>query len=183
MNFIKNKTLYIIAGLLLIFILVAADQFTKYLAVSRLMEKDSFWLIKDVLCFQYLENTGAAFSMLEGKMLFFYILTPVIVLAMFWGFIKMFNAEKFGPLQLILIFVIAGAIGNYIDRVRLSYVVDFIYFVPINFPIFNVADIYVTVSVFVLVFLIIFYYKDEDFERIGFGKKKSGNEKSDDKEV
>ena len=64
----------------------------------------------------------------------------------------------------ILLFFIAGAIGNFIDRVVHKYVIDFFYFKLINFPIFNVADIYVTVAAFFMIVLGLFYYKDEDFE-------------------
>ena len=70
----------------------------------------------------------------------------------------------------ILIFFVAGAIGNLIDRIVNNYVVDFFYFKLINFPIFNVADIYVTVAAFAFIILGIFYYKEEDFEMI-FKKK------------
>ena len=66
----------------------------------------------------------------------------------------------------IIIFLSAGAIGNYIDRVSNNYVVDFIYFSLIDFPVFNVADIYVTVAIFFLLILILFYYKDEDLDEI-----------------
>ena len=69
------------------------------------------------------------------------------------------------------VFIIAGALGNLIDRVFLHYVIDFLYFELINFPVFNVADCYITVSMFVLAFLMIFYYKEEDFSSIW--KKKS----------
>ena len=69
-------------------------------------------------------------------------------------------------LDMILIFFTAGAIGNFIDRIVQQYVIDFFYFKLINFPIFNVADIYVTCAAFVMLFLGIFYYKDEDFEII-----------------
>ena len=72
----------------------------------------------------------------------------------------------------IICFVIsAGAIGNFLDRVRLNYVVDFIYFSPINFPVFNVADIYVTVSFAVLILLIFFKYKEEDFDFLSFRRR------------
>ena len=57
----------------------------------------------------------------------------------------------------------AGAIGNLIDRISLKYVVDFIYFELIDFPIFNIADCYLTVSSFLLIILAIFYYKENDF--------------------
>ena len=71
----------------------------------------------------------------------------------------------------IMIFMIAGAIGNLIDRVMQQYVVDFLYFKLINFPIFNVADIYVTCAAIALLILGFIYYKDEDIERIFPSKK------------
>ena len=72
----------------------------------------------------------------------------------------------FLPLRIIAVFILAGAWGNMIDRLRLSYVVDFFYFSLINFPIFNVADIYVSVGTAVLAVLILFVYRDEDLNRL-----------------
>ena len=69
-------------------------------------------------------------------------------------------------MHLILIFLIAGAIGNFIDRILYHYVIDFIYFSLINFPVFNVADIYVTCSVFVLFILILFVYSEDELSTI-----------------
>lgn len=66
----------------------------------------------------------------------------------------------------------AGAIGNMIDRIRFDYVVDFIYIVLINFPIFNVADMYVTFATVILVFQVLFVYKDNDFNFLSFNQKK-----------
>ena len=74
--------------------------------------------------------------------------------------------KKYLPLRICTVFILSGGLGNFIDRVRLNYVVDFFYFELIDFPIFNVADIYVTVTMFVLLFLIFFYYKEEDLDRI-----------------
>ena len=79
--------------------------------------------------------------------------------------------KKYTALNYIIVFLIAGAIGNYIDRIAKNYVVDFIYFSLINFPVFNVADCYVTVSVILLFILILFYYKDDDLEEIKQGLK------------
>ena len=73
---------------------------------------------------------------------------------------------------MLLSLIAAGAIGNMIDRIRFDYVVDFIYFVLINFPIFNVADIYVTVSTVILVILLLFVYKEEDLSFISFKQKR-----------
>ena len=70
-----------------------------------------------------------------------------------------------------MLFFTAGAIGNFIDRITQQYVVDFLYFKLIDFPIFNVADIYVTCAAFAMILLGFFYYKDEDVERIFPSKK------------
>jgi signal peptidase II len=75
-------------------------------------------------------------------------------------------------LHMALIFIAGGAIGNLIDRIRLDYVVDFFYFSLINFPIFNVADIYVTFSAVALVILLLFVYKEADLEFLSFRTKK-----------
>ena len=72
--------------------------------------------------------------------------------------------KKYLPVQIISLFLIAGGLGNLIDRIRLGYVIDFFYFSLINFPVFNMADIYVTVSMAILFVLLIFYYKEEDFD-------------------
>ena len=65
-----------------------------------------------------------------------------------------------------LLFIAGGAVGNLIDRITQQYVVDFIYFVPIDFPKFNVADIYITIGVALLAVLLFFYYNDEEFEAL-----------------
>ena len=75
------------------------------------------------------------------------------------------------PLALCLMMVCAGAVGNMIDRVSQGYVVDFLYFKLINFPIFNVADCYVTIAAASLVLLIMFHYKDEDLMCFSLKKK------------
>ena len=82
------------------------------------------------------------------------------------------DAKKYRILHLLLSLIAAGAIGNMIDRVRFDYVVDFIYFVLINFPIFNVADIYVTISTIALVILLLFVYKENDLNFISFKQKR-----------
>lgn len=75
------------------------------------------------------------------------------------------------PLRVIAVLFLAGAAGNFIDRVRQGFVVDFFYFSLINFPIFNVADIYVTTATIALIVFILFYYKEADLERIFLKRK------------
>ncbi len=161
-----KKSTSIIYSFILIVLLIVLDQVSKVLAVSNLMGKNDFIIIPGVLQLHYLENTGAAFSMLEGKQTLFAIMTPILVCLLIYILIRMPMSKKYVALDYIIVFLIAGAIGNYIDRVTNNYVVDFIYFSLINFPVFNVADIYVTCAVILLLILILLYYKDEDLEEI-----------------
>ena len=87
--------------------------------------------------------------------------------------LKKERGEKtYYPLLLALSLVFSGAIGNFVDRQLQSYVVDFIYFSPIDFPVFNVADMYVTCASFLLLYLLGFYYGDEDMHFLKWGKNK-----------
>jgi signal peptidase II len=143
-------------------VLVCLDQWTKYLAVAHLKQQPDIILIPKVLQLHYLENTGAAFSMLENKMLLFYISTPIIVALIFYIYIRISGIASVRRLQILLVLIMAGAIGNFIDRILHQYVVDFIYFSLIDFPVFNVADIYVTCSVILLFLLILFGMSEND---------------------
>jgi signal peptidase II len=160
----KNAT-YVIAALFVI-IGVSLDQWSKYLAVSRLKDQSPFILIDRVFQLCYLENRGAAFGIFQNRISIFLVFTVVILLAGIWIYCKLPAERKYLPLRFCIVCIIAGALGNMIDRIRLGYVVDFFYFNLIDFPIFNVADIYVTVATFLLIIFTFFYYKEEDFEAI-----------------
>ena len=161
-----TKKIHIILPFLIVPVLIFLDQLTKKLAVSMLAGKPSVVLINGVLELSYVENTGAAFSILEGKMIVFYIITLFIGGGIVYYMIKMPKHGKFLLLYYTFAVLLAGAVGNLIDRVVYHYVVDFISFVLINFPVFNVADIYVTVSMMIIILLVLFYYSDEDISRI-----------------
>ena len=141
-------------------VLTALDQATKILAEKTLPGNPRV-LIPGVFELRYLENRGAAFGILQNQRWFFLILTAVFLAAIWliWGRIP--PARKYLPLRILACAVTAGAAGNLIDRALLSYVRDFLYFSLIDFPIFNVADIYVTVSAFALFVLVLFVYKGE----------------------
>lgn len=110
--------------------------------------------------------------MLQGHQAFF-LFTGLLVFAAALYFFRHVSADrKFFPIRMIAVFILAGALGNMADRLRLSYVVDFFYFRLIDFPIFNVADIYVSVGTAVLAVLILFYYKEEELNRLLDGRKK-----------
>jgi signal peptidase II len=156
--------IYII-GCISIILGVFLDQYTKYLAVTHLQEQ-SITIVKDVFQLHYLENHGAAFGILQNQQWFFLIATIVTLAFIVYLYIRLPHQKHFLPLRICLISIVAGAIGNMIDRIRLQYVIDFIYFKIIDFPIFNVADIFATVSTFALIILFLFYYSEEDFDLI-----------------
>lgn len=158
--------------------LIWLDQFTKFLAVKYLKEQKPFIIWENVFELRYLENRGAAFGIMQGQKLFFVIFTSIALVGIVWFYLKKIPADKkYFFLDVISILLFSGAIGNLIDRVSLNYVVDFFYFVLIDFPIFNVADIYVTVAAFAMFGLGLFYYKDEDYDLIFPSKKEKGEKK------
>ncbi len=167
-----KKIILLFGDLLGIIALILLDQYTKYLAVIHLKDKAAFNIINGVLEFNYLENKGAAFGMLQNQKVFFIFVAIVILSVIAYVLLKMPAGRKYTILHILLSLIAAGAIGNMIDRIRYDYVVDFIYFVFINFPIFNVADIYVSISTFVLIFLLLFYYKENDLNFISFKQKR-----------
>ena len=158
------KFLKCVSAVLAAALLVWLDQWTKLLVVQNLKNADPFVLIPGVLELGYVENTGAAFGILQGSRMFFLILTPAVCLFLLAVLLKTPRRKKYLPLNIILCFIMAGALGNYIDRLKNGYVVDFIYFKPIDFPLFNVADIFITVGFAVLLLLIVFYYNEEDLD-------------------
>ncbi len=150
----------------MIAVLVSLDQISKAYAVELLKGKEDIILIDGVLQLRYLENTGAAFSSFRGMTWLFLLLTPVICLFLVYYLLKLAGNKRMLPLFLMDVMLLSGAIGNYLDRIHNNYVVDFIYFSLINFPVFNVADIYVTVSVFLTVFLVLFIFKEEELKTV-----------------
>lgn len=168
----KKKKILLIVDLLLMILLIAVDQLTKYFAVENLRGKQPWVLIDGVFEFHYLENRGAAFGMLQNQKLFFVLIAAVVLAVIIYVLLKTPYQKMYIKLHIALVFITSGAIGNLIDRVRLDYVVDFIYFSFINFPIFNVADIYVTLATIYLVILLLFVYKESDLEFLSFRTKK-----------
>lgn len=146
------------SAMLLLAILVLIDQITKYIASVCLQGKDAFVILKNVLEFRYLEggNTGAAFGVLQGKTIALGIVSVLVAIVLLVVYFKISKKEAYKGVSMALLFMIAGAIGNGIDRFLHQYVIDFIYVKAINFPIFNVADCYVTLAAVALFFLIAF---------------------------
>ena len=153
-------------GVILTLFLILMDQVTKFLALSQLKGNPDIILIPGVLQLKYLENRGMAFGMLQGRQMLFLVLCIVFCAAMLWLFFRIPKTGYYIPLILVGGILTGGAAGNFIDRAFRGYVVDFIYVSLIDFPIFNLADIYVVCGGIALVILVLFHYRDEDFDFI-----------------
>ena len=138
--------LIIIAGIVL-------DRITKIYAVKHFISNPHSGSLINLT---YLENRGAAFGILQDKRILFVILTLAIVLYLLYYFI---TNLKSNPLILNIAFslIISGALGNFYDRLFQGYVVDFIEFAFVDFPVFNIADIFVTVGCGLLIIYILFH--------------------------
>lgn len=152
-----TSTLIAIAA---IFFLIAADQITKLLVSSNFEVGESLHIIDGLLDFTYVQNRGAAFGMFANQRWIFLIATVVLLAAIiiFWarGFITHFTGK------IAAVLIIAGGVGNMIDRIMLGYVVDFIDISPLfDFAVFNVADCCVCIGAVFLAIYILFFMDDK----------------------
>lgn len=178
MNTNKPIKIYILP-ILLIGILVAMDQLTKQMICGSFALYETKPLIKNVFHLTYIQNTGIAWGMFQDGRTVFLILTIIVLLVCACFYAKIPTSKRFLPMRGCLIFLVAGAIGNMIDRINLHYVVDFFDFRLINFPVFNVADIYVTCSMILLILLCLFYYNEDEIDEIlSFSSSKQKNSAS-----
>ncbi len=155
---------------------VILDQITKLAAVKHLMDVGSVTFIEGLVDFTYVENRGMAWGLFADHRWVFMVASTVAIVVL-----SVFLYMRKSPNLLYAIaisFVISGGIGNMIDRIALGYVVDFIEATFIDFPVFNVADSFVTVGAFGLIILLVADIVKEALAESK--KKKSKKEKSDD---
>lgn len=137
---------------------VAADQITKYLVVSNIALFGQVPFLPGIVRLTYVRNTGAAFSAFEGMqwlfILVFVVLTGLILVEYFWKRMPFTTFERW-----CIAAVYAGGLGNMIDRVRLGYVVDMIQTEFMDFPVFNVADMFITCGCILLMIHLVFFNK------------------------
>lgn len=153
------------AGAGCVLLLLFLDQITKYLAQLHLKGKSPFPVIPDVLELRYLypENRGIAFGLFQHRVPVFIVLTVVFLAVIFYVWARLPKNGYYLPFLAVLVLMTAGAAGNFIDRVFRGYVIDFIYISLIDFPIFNLADVFVVCGGMLMVILVLFRYQDEDF--------------------
>ncbi|WZL74775.1 signal peptidase II [Clostridiaceae bacterium 35-E11] len=137
--------------MLIVFVIIL-DQLSKYLIYSRFAVHESIPIIKNFFHLTYVQNMGAAFGILQNQKGFFIFMTLFVISGIFLFVHRQNNIHKVAVYSLSMI--VAGAIGNFIDRVRLGYVVDFFDFRI--WPVFNIADISIVVGAILLSYYIIF---------------------------
>lgn len=168
-NLLHKKKLIagnILPAIISFLILVFFDQLTKYLVDHNMDLYDSISVIDDIFEIHYIRNTGAAWGILADKQIVFYICTILVCVIGCLFYIRCAKTGKYRDIQIVLILILSGAIGNFIDRLHFQYVIDFLYFKLIDFPVFNVADCYVTIGFFFMIILLFFKYKEEDLEKL-----------------
>ena len=144
-------------------LVVAADQFTKYLTLANIALYEHVPFIPNFLGFTYVQNTGAAFSSFEGQQWLFLVIFAALTVGILWEYFKSpMPFTKFDRWCIAAIY--AGGLGNMIDRVRYGYVVDMIETLFMDFPVFNVADCFITCGCFALIISLFFnreFWKEE----------------------
>lgn len=167
------KTMWKRYGLfgLLSVILILFDQWTKVLAYEGLRVNGPFVIWEGVFELLYSENRGAAFGILQGQKWFFLLVAAAVVTVILFFLYKLPPERRYLPLYGCMILLASGASGNVIDRILRGFVVDFLYFKLIDFPIFNVADCYVVAAAGLLILLTGFFYKDDELDFLSAKEK------------
>lgn len=147
--------LYIVIGAVILF----ADQLSKIWVCANAALGDTFASFGGLVDFTYVQNTGAAFSIMSGKMPVLSLISFVFCIAVIIYWIK--KKPKNPLLCTAVVMMFSGALGNAIDRLLRGFVVDFIQLKFIAFPIFNIADIAITVGAVLLVLYVIIFSEDD----------------------
>lgn len=139
-------------------IIIILDQVTKNFAINHLKGNSPIVLIDGILEFVYVENRGAAFGILQDRRILFVIITVLVIAFLFVYAYKHTNQLTLFA-KITLAMLVGGAVGNLIDRIRFGFVVDFIkvnFIKSYNFPVFNIADIFIVISTILLAYIILF---------------------------
>lgn len=149
---------FAVIGTMLILILI--DQTSKFLTITKIPLHNDVKVISGFFHFTYTQNTGAAFSVLEGQQWFFITIVVVLLLCAIWEFLNKSLPFKDFERWCIVVILAGGISNNLIDRIKFGYVVDMIELDFINFPVFNLADCFITCGCFLLLFHLIFFNRD-----------------------
>lgn len=154
---IKKSNIILPAVVALMIIIL--DQAFQHWVILHISLGSNIVVIPHILSLTNIRNNGAAWSILQGKMLFFLIITIIAIIILIYLYFKK-NSSLLYHFSIALIF--AGAIGNFIDRLSMGYVVDMFQLTFINFPIFNIADISLTIGVILIIIYEIWFIENDN---------------------
>ncbi len=173
-----------ILPLLAIFALAGFDQLVKFWTIENIELHEHIAIWEGVFELTHIRNEGMAWGLLQNQQILFIALTPVALFVFAYFYFRAPFTKRFIPIRIAELLLAGGAIGNLVDRIFRGEVlfkgnvVDMFYVKLINFPVFNVADSYITIACVLLVVLVLFYYKDDEFNQMFGLPKKSVKEKS-----
>lgn len=136
------------------------DQITKYIIIVKMNLLDSIEIIKSFFKITYVRNYGAAFNILDGNKILLILITIGVLFFIYWIYLRNKTLDNF---QInVYGLLIGGILGNLIDRIMFGYVIDFLDFkiIGYNFPIFNMADIWIVVAVGLIIIKVLFWGDD-----------------------
>ena len=179
----KKVLPHILVPLISLCCIVGLDQWTKYLTVKNLTSGQEVKFIGDSVVFSYMQNRGMAWGLFQNNQVLFAALTLLAISVVIFFYVRTPWEPEYRPIRIAEVMLVGGALGNLIDRVFRcelgdgslfhGYVVDMIYVKAINFPVFNVADVFVSLAFVFLLILLLFVYNEEEFNKC-FGNFKSG---------
>ncbi|MBR1674763.1 MAG: signal peptidase II [Eubacterium sp.] len=160
----NEKTKILLTSFGIMALLIILDQITKDLMIKNYSVGKGLVLIKGFLELLHIKNKGSAWGIFDDKPIVPIIISCALILFIIYVYKNIIKYRKFRTLRICIVFLISGALSNIIDRIRIGAVTDFIYFKLIDFPVFNIADIYVTISMMVILISLIFTYNGDDLE-------------------
>ncbi len=168
-NRLKKKIL--IWDFVCLILLNILDRLAKFAAQYFCMN-ENYVLIKDVLEITYIKNAGGALGILNNQRFFFVFISVLFICLIAFFLLVMPIDTKFNPLHIWLSFILAGTIGNVADRIIYGSVIDMIFISKINFPVFNLSDVFITIGTLLTILTVLFKLKEKDFEFLNFKQNK-----------
>lgn len=171
MNKSRLKKKILIWDIICLVVLNILDRLAKY-GACYYCENENFVLIKNILEITYVKNAGGAFGILNNQRFFFLFIAVLFICLILFFLFAIPDEKKFNALHIWLSFILAGTIGNMVDRFLYGNVIDIIYISKIDFPVFNLSDIYISLGTIFTIIIVLFMLKEKDFEFLNFKQNK-----------
>lgn len=167
-NFTKKILIW---DLICLVLLMALDRVAKYFVIHNCKE-DNYILLENGLEITYLENYGGALGILNNQRFFFIFISGLFVCLIVFFICVLPGKPNFRSLNIWLTFILAGTASNMLDRIIYGYVLDYIYISKIEFPVFNLSDIWISFGAIFTILIVLFKLKEKDFEFLNFKQNK-----------